>query len=56
VRLTLSVGDGKIANDLLLRVSRLTVDYVLSERAHRAVDDLSFRVAPGEVVGIESLP
>jgi peptide/nickel transport system ATP-binding protein len=37
---------------LLLRVSRLTVDYVLSERAHRALDDLSFGVAPGEVVGI----
>ncbi|MGR9173103.1 ABC transporter ATP-binding protein [Hyphomicrobiales bacterium] len=39
-------------NQPLLSVKNLTIDYIGEERDFRAVDDVSFDVAPGEVFGL----
>ena len=39
-------------SDALLSVKNLTIDYIGAEKDFRAVDDVSFDVAPGEVFGL----
>lgn len=39
-------------SDALLSVKNLTIDYIGTETGFRAVDDVSFDVAPGEVFGL----
>lgn len=40
----------------LLSVRNLSIDYIGEEKDFRAVDDVSFDVAPGEVFGLAANP